>query len=468
MQPIPRADGVATLVGETEEDRIAALFQQSDEQWQKQSQQLAMFVLLIIKMSLQIPHFYSPRLLSLHRSQAQKGLNWRPRPPPAPSGSSAATTTTGASNGPNVRPVVQANAYQANEYMRPLPPTYVCFRCGMKGHWIQFCPTLSNKEFDKFRVKKTTGIPKAFLKTVQGGEQGLAALPQDMIQQGVMVTPTGELVVQQINDKAWKEHSARTQAQAAAVNLDHIFDQALELEQKGKVPKGHLIPAVFQCFLCKGLARDAVRVACCQSVFCDACIRSELHAQLSRGVDVSTTCPSCHQLTSTDKLIPDNALRREIQSQLNKVADFIRRSGAGSIAAVDRLQSVSPLPSQSSSAAADSRPMSREEGGQTQTPEKDDRRQYVVDDRDYRNRPRDRAYHHGDRDRSYNGDRDRYRRPRENEDRLQQRRRSSSRERRHRREDDERRPRERSRSPYRSKRARSRSDSRSRHSRRRS
>jgi hypothetical protein len=35
---------VATIEGETEEDKIKSLFQQSDEQWQKQSQQLAMCV----------------------------------------------------------------------------------------------------------------------------------------------------------------------------------------------------------------------------------------------------------------------------------------------------------------------------------------------------------------------------------------------------------------------------------------
>ncbi|RVD93119.1 ring zinc finger domain-containing protein [Tubulinosema ratisbonensis] len=43
------------------------------------------------------------------------------------------------------------------------PPNYVCFRCGDKGHFIQFCPTNQDKNFDVVRVRKPTGIPKAFL-----------------------------------------------------------------------------------------------------------------------------------------------------------------------------------------------------------------------------------------------------------------------------------------------------------------
>ena len=54
------------------------------------------------------------------------------------------------------------------------------------GHWIQDCPTNKDKEWDnKPRLKRTTGIPRSFLKTVeQAGD-------------GVMITPEGRLVVAQ-------------------------------------------------------------------------------------------------------------------------------------------------------------------------------------------------------------------------------------------------------------------------------
>lgn len=36
------------------------------------------------------------------------------------------------------------------------------------GHYINYCPTNGDPSFDK--VKKSTGIPKIFLKPVEGGQ----------------------------------------------------------------------------------------------------------------------------------------------------------------------------------------------------------------------------------------------------------------------------------------------------------
>jgi protein MPE1 len=59
------------------------------------------------------------------------------------------------------------------------------------GHWIQDCPTNSDREFDnKPRIKRTTGIPRSFLKAVENPNKG-------EITQGVMVTPEGGYVVAQ-------------------------------------------------------------------------------------------------------------------------------------------------------------------------------------------------------------------------------------------------------------------------------
>jgi protein MPE1 len=74
-----------------------------------------------------------------------------------------------------------------------LPPHgYVCYRCGEKGHWIQACPTLNDPTFDhKTRVKRTTGIPRSFLKVVDKpthDEDGVL---------NVMIDPNGEYVVAQ-------------------------------------------------------------------------------------------------------------------------------------------------------------------------------------------------------------------------------------------------------------------------------
>lgn len=91
---------------------------------------------------------------------------------------------------------------------KPLPPSYVCYRCGQKGatrvwyrsgtwlltlplgHWIQDCPTNNDRDFDnKPRIKRTTGIPRSFLKSVDS--------PSGQLSSGVMVTPEGGFVVAQ-------------------------------------------------------------------------------------------------------------------------------------------------------------------------------------------------------------------------------------------------------------------------------
>ncbi|KAI8851519.1 DWNN domain-containing protein, partial [Chytridium lagenaria] len=65
-------------------------------------------------------------------------------------------------------------------------PGYICYRCGQKGHFINQCPTIGDKEFDRPKLKRTTGIPRIFLKPVEDKNSAGA---------GVMVTQNGEFVV---------------------------------------------------------------------------------------------------------------------------------------------------------------------------------------------------------------------------------------------------------------------------------
>ena len=59
------------------------------------------------------------------------------------------------------------------------------------GHWIQDCPTNNDREFDnRPRIKRTTGIPRSFLKAVDNPTTGPLGA-------GVMVTPEGGYVVAQ-------------------------------------------------------------------------------------------------------------------------------------------------------------------------------------------------------------------------------------------------------------------------------
>jgi len=63
------------------------------------------------------------------------------------------------------------------------------------GHYINVCPTIGNDSFDRPKLKRTTGIPKMFLKTVED-KSGDGPPPRE----GVMVTGDGELVVVHPNE----------------------------------------------------------------------------------------------------------------------------------------------------------------------------------------------------------------------------------------------------------------------------
>ena len=59
------------------------------------------------------------------------------------------------------------------------------------GHWIKDCPTNNDRDYDnRPRIKRTTGIPRSFLKAVENPDGATLV-------QGVMVTPEGGYVVAQ-------------------------------------------------------------------------------------------------------------------------------------------------------------------------------------------------------------------------------------------------------------------------------
>jgi len=65
----------------------------------------------------------------------------------------------------------QRAPYRPNRYgeNKPPPPNYICHRCNTAGHFINNCPTNGDPAYDFHKVKKATGIPRAFLKPVENG-----------------------------------------------------------------------------------------------------------------------------------------------------------------------------------------------------------------------------------------------------------------------------------------------------------
>ncbi|KAI8906867.1 DWNN domain-containing protein [Gorgonomyces haynaldii] len=144
-----------------------------------------------------------------------------------------------------VRPVIRPN--QRQQWMpelKPPPPGYICYRCGKAGHHIQNCPTMGDPAYDNKKLKKTTGIPRIFLKTVDEKEAA---------EKGLMVTQSGEFVVQRPADEVWQKISTASRA----------FKDVSEAVNNA--------PPDLSCKICRQLLSDAVSTPCCKTSYCDEC-----------------------------------------------------------------------------------------------------------------------------------------------------------------------------------------------------
>ena len=150
----------------------------------------------------------------------------------------------------------------------PPPPGYVCHRCHQAGHWIKDCPTNGDPTFDVAKVRAPVGIP-------------LERLAQ--VDEGGLVLPDGTVGVAMADDKTFEKEAATLKAAQAAV-----------------------VPKELQCALCEKLVTEAVIIGCCQTSFCDPCIRKVL---ISSG-----TCPKCNKKdVLCDDLEPNHPLRQAVR-----------------------------------------------------------------------------------------------------------------------------------------------------------
>ncbi|KAF7370552.1 hypothetical protein MSAN_00687600 [Mycena sanguinolenta] len=182
---------------------------------------------------------------------------------------------------------------------RPLPPSYVCYRCGQKGHWIQDCPTNNDREFDhRPRIKRTTGIPRSMLKAVEN--PNIAELGQ-----GVMVTPDGGYVVAQPDSASWqKQVSSRKGLTAAEVRERTTNDPSLV------------------CPIDSKLFRDVVKTPCCGTHYCEECIQTHL-------LERDFVCPNCaKKIASLDKLVVDKPMRTKVADYIESVIEESKKEGS--------------------------------------------------------------------------------------------------------------------------------------------
>lgn len=143
------------------------------------------------------------------------------------------------------------------------PSSYICFRCGQKGHFIQMCPTNSNKQYDAMRIKKATGIPKTFLVPVE-----------ETSPMSVLLNEEGKFVRAQ---PQIKEFSKRFKA----------------VKDRSKTPDEFICPQ------CNSIMVDAVKLKCKHNL-CEYC--------------VSNRCPVCNKKGSNGVI--DRKMRKKIEGFL--------------------------------------------------------------------------------------------------------------------------------------------------------
>ncbi|KAI0851355.1 DWNN-domain-containing protein [Daldinia vernicosa] len=199
------------------------------------------------------------------------------------------------------------------------PNGYICYRCGQKGHWIQVCPTNDNPEFDnRPRVKRTTGIPRSFLKTVdksalqQTGTDGEEVKPPA----GVMVNADGEFVIAEPDKASWEQYQAKTKSSSAAQKAASAGDK--DLEEKGLL-----------CAIDKRMFIDPMKTPCCEKTYCNDCITNAL-------IESDFICPGCQtEGVLIDDLKLDDETSNRIQSYLKEKESLRIKERSKSPAAVN-------------------------------------------------------------------------------------------------------------------------------------
>lgn len=235
-------NGIAEMNNaQTEEEKIAAMFKADATQWEQQKQQMA-------------------NAKPVYHNKFNKGR-------------------------------------QANVPDHDPPPGYICYRCHEPGHWIQACPTNDDPNFEaKPKIKRTTGIPNSFLKTV---EKPVAVvndgLTDDRQPTGVMINAKGEYVVAEPDKAAWEQFQAKAKAskeQETAANAG-----SKELQDRG-----------LECSIDKRLFVDPMKTPCCGKTYCNECIENAL-------VDSDLTCPNCGTNgVLIDNLVADEEMKSKIEA----------------------------------------------------------------------------------------------------------------------------------------------------------
>eukprot|EP00111_Clytia_hemisphaerica_P004788 TCONS_00013764-protein len=187
----------------------------------------------------------------------------------------------------------QGSGFDHTSYQKSIkaPPSYVCYRCGGKGHFVRQCPTQGDPRYNKQQFARApSGIPREYYMMKMKQEQEILDSYRS-IQGNTNFTPTVS---------------------------SEIVDQTK-------------VPSDLQCSLCKQLFKDAVVTPCCGVSYCDECIRTYL-------VENDLVC-MCGETTSPDNLIGNKSLRTSVSNFRNQKPTEMKSTVQQSMNANTALQS---------------------------------------------------------------------------------------------------------------------------------
>lgn len=194
------------------------------------------------------------------------------------------------------KPVVRSYNKSAAVPDKPLPPGYTCHRCGQQGHWIQACPTNNDPNFDgRPKFKRTTGIPRSFLKVVEkpeGAEGEDGKIDMSKLPPGVMYTATGEWVIAEADTATWDKIQEKNRV--AAEKAKEVESGNQELRDRG-----------LECAIDKRVFVDPVKTPCCGKTYCRDCIENAL-------LDNDLKCPNCGEQALLDQIEEDSDTAKKI------------------------------------------------------------------------------------------------------------------------------------------------------------
>ncbi|SMN17768.1 similar to Saccharomyces cerevisiae YKL059C MPE1 Essential conserved subunit of CPF (cleavage and polyadenylation factor) [Maudiozyma saulgeensis] len=183
----------------------------------------------------------------------------------------------------------------------PPPPGYMCYRCGSRDHWIKNCPTNTDPNFEGKRIRRTTGIPKKFLKSIEIDPESIT--PEEMAQRKIMVTDEGKFVVQVADEHSWEDYQRKQQLRT--------MDSKEAIWGKNYFKD---LPEDLKCPITGGLIKDPVKTSkCCNKIVSRVAMEDSL-------LENDFTCALCN----TDDILLDSLIKDEETQE--KVNEFIEKS----------------------------------------------------------------------------------------------------------------------------------------------